>query len=112
MPPDRHQTPANKGKRTQAIEHSQFSYSVQDDHRGTSEIRCLYLGTLRATHRLAVVGLDMTQHSCHPFQMSRRQHQEEVRVVLIQLAIDGQQDGFFPLMGTTSHEETPAYHQR
>jgi len=44
--------------------------------------------------------------------MSRRQHQEEVRVALIQLAIYRQQDGFFPLMGTAGHEETPASHKR
>jgi hypothetical protein len=44
--------------------------------------------------------------------MSRRQHQEEVRVVLIQLAIDRQQDSFFSLMGTAGYEETLAYHKR
>jgi len=44
--------------------------------------------------------------------MSRRQHQEEVRVALIQLAIYRQQDGFFSLMGTAGHEETPASHKR
>src|SRR6266571_4959177 len=108
MPPYGHQTPANKGNRTQAIEHSQFSHSVQDDHRGTSEFCRLYMGTLGATYSTAVVGLDVTHHGCHPFQMSRRQYQDEVRVVLIQLAIDGQQDSFFSLMGTASHEETPA----
>ena len=80
-------------------------------HRGAGEINRLAILTLGTTHRPAVMGLHVTHHGFDPFQMSWRQHEEEVRVVHIQPTVDGQQQTFFALMRTAGDQKTPAYDQ-
>jgi hypothetical protein len=54
------------------------------------------------------MGLYVTYHGFDPFQMTRGQHEEKVRVVHIQSTIDGQQQAFFTLMRTAGDQKTPA----
>src|SRR4029453_17799179 len=83
VPSYRYQTSANKGHRTQAIQGSQLPHGVQDNNRSAGQIGCLDILTLRTTHRPAVMGLYVTYHGFDPFQMTRGQHEEEIREVPI-----------------------------
>src|SRR5207245_1342864 len=88
LAPDAKHGSANKGYRTQTIERSEFSHSVQDDHGSASDILRVQVLALRPAHSTAVVRLHLVYHGFHPFHMPRGEYQEEIGVLHLQATID------------------------